>query len=75
MTVPFMMGMMGNDGDILAGFELRRGPGAKRQVKDTDNYFALAQNIPINPHHHHHFETRRVYHAGFFRRSRGKLNS
>jgi hypothetical protein len=47
MKVPFMMGMMGIDGDVSAGFETRCGPGAKRQVKDTDIPFC---SCPKHPH-------------------------
>jgi hypothetical protein len=55
MKVPFMMVMMGIDGDVLSDSGLSGWPWPKWQIKVSDRFFALALNIPINPHHPHHF--------------------
>ena len=53
-----MMGMKGIEGDISAGPGRSGGrvadPGSK---SGSDRFFPLAQIIPINPHHPHHFGT------------------
>ena len=46
-----MMGMKGIEGDVSAG------PGRSGRKNNSDRFFSLAQIIPINPHHPHHFGT------------------
>jgi hypothetical protein len=52
------MVMMGIEGDVLPG----SGESGRRYWPTPllflpDTFIAYAQNIPINPHHHHHFGT------------------
>jgi hypothetical protein len=52
------MGMKGIEGDISAGPGRSGGRVADRGSKIcSDIFFPLAQIIPINPHHPHHFGT------------------
>jgi hypothetical protein len=44
-----MMGMRGIEGDVSAG------PGRSGRKNNSDRFFSLAQIIPINPLHPHHF--------------------
>jgi hypothetical protein len=53
-----MMGMKGIEGDISAGPGRSDGRVADRGSKSrSEIFFPLAQIIPINPHHPHHFGT------------------
>jgi hypothetical protein len=49
------MVMMGIEGDVLpSSGESGRTHGPINLLFLSDTFIAYAQNIPINPHHHHH---------------------